>query len=69
MRHYQGRNLRAHANLDTIIGGQAFRHKRWQQHVGLAELLDNLRFHDLPTKEDDTHMRSIGDRFFALDHS
>ena len=38
---------RAHANLDPVVRGQPFRHQRRQQNVGLSELLDNLRFHDI----------------------
>ena len=60
---------RAHANLDTIIGGEPLRHQRRQQNVGLSELFDNLRFHDLPTKWGKIDMPSIGDSFIAPDHS
>ena len=46
-----GRLQRAHANLDAVVGGEALRDQRWQQNVGLSELLDDLRFHELPPGE------------------
>ena len=51
LRALDSRLQRAHANLDAVVGCEPLRHQRWQQDVSLSELLDNLEFHDLPTKE------------------
>ena len=49
LRAMGGRLQRAHAHLDSVVGGQPFGDQRRQQDVGLSELLDDLGFHDLPT--------------------
>ena len=49
----RGRLQRAHAHLDPVVGGEAFRDQRRQQNVGLSELLDDLRFHGHTRREID----------------
>src|SRR5207237_10777800 len=46
MRMLRGGLQRAQAHLDAVVGGESVGDQRRQQDVGLAELLDDLRFHD-----------------------
>ena len=66
----RGRLQRAHAHLDAVVGGEAFRDQRRQQNVGLSELFDDLRFHGRTRREIDLAcMPRAYDSFIALDHS